>query len=128
MQSTTRIYQFHEYGNPEVLKLDSLPTPQPGLGEVRVLVSAMSLNRADLLWVQNNYVETPELPSKLGYEVCGTNEEAFSRAKKFIAGGLADGSFPVTIDREFQGLETLPDAMNFMASNKAKGKIVVTVS
>ncbi len=343
MENNTRIYRFHQYGNPEVLKLESVPIPEPGPGEVRVRVSAMSLNRADLLWMQNNYVETPNLPSKLGYEVCGTveavgsdvtefkigdrvsslpafsisdyanfgetailpirglmktpdnfsfaqgtsfafayftgyfallelgrlqayqtvlitaatsttglaaismakkigakivattrtskkrdilldagadyviateeedlvsrvmditnghgadviydavagnlseklassvairghwivyglldqeniaafpwmtafirsfhfhvyqvfeftghrnlgllgNEEAFARAKQFIAAGLADGSFPVTIDREFEGLESLPDAMNFMASNKAKGKIVVKAS
>lgn len=342
MENTTRIYRFHQYGDPEVLQIDSVPTPEMGLGEVRVRVAAMSLNRADLLWMQNNYVETPELPSKLGYEISGTveavssdvtefkigdrvssipafsisdygnfgettilparglmktpdnfsfaqgssfafsyftgyfallelgslqayqtvlitagtsttglaaisiaqkigakiiattrtskkrqilldagadhviateeedlaskvmeitaghgadviydavagalseqlakavairghwivyglldtenigafpwmtafirsfnfhvykvfdftgnrhlgllgNEEAFSRAKQFIAAGLADGSFPVTIDRTFEGLETLPDAMNLMASNQAKGKIVVTV-
>jgi NADPH:quinone reductase-like Zn-dependent oxidoreductase len=41
------------------------------------------------------------------------DEAAFTRAKAFIAAGLADGSFPVTIDREFQGLESLPDAMRY---------------
>jgi IS1 family transposase len=37
--------------------------------------------------------------------------EAFARAKTFIAAGLADGSLPLTIDRELQGLESLPEAM-----------------
>ncbi len=55
------------------------------------------------------------------------NEEAFARAKQFIAGGLSDGSFPVVIDREFPGIESLPAAMELMASNQAKGKIVVTI-
>lgn len=55
------------------------------------------------------------------------DEAAFARAKAFIAVGLADGSFPLTIDREFQGLESLPDALNYMASNQAAGKIVVTL-
>ena len=55
------------------------------------------------------------------------NEEAFARAKKFIAAGLAEGSFPVIIDREFSGLESLVDAMQYMASNQAAGKIVITV-
>lgn len=34
----------------------------------------MSLNRADLLWLANTYVETPTLPSRLGYEVAGVVE------------------------------------------------------
>jgi NADPH:quinone reductase-like Zn-dependent oxidoreductase len=60
------------------------------------------------------------------YKVLG-NEEALARAKQFIAGGLSDGSLPVMIDREFQGIESLPEAMRMMASNQAAGKIVVTV-
>ncbi len=55
------------------------------------------------------------------------DEEAFARAKAFIAAGLADGSFPIAIDREFQGLETLPDALRYMQSNQAAGKIAVTL-
>ena len=55
------------------------------------------------------------------------DDEALERAKAFIAAGLADGSFPITIDREFQGLESLPDAMRYMASNQAAGKIIVTL-
>ena len=56
----------------------------------KVRVQAMSLNRADLLWMANTYVETLKLPSRLGYE---------------ITGGLSDRSFPVVIDREFPGIE-----------------------
>ncbi len=55
------------------------------------------------------------------------DEEAFARAKEFIGKGLADRSFPITIDREFQGLEKLPEAMQYMSSNLASGKIVVTI-
>lgn len=55
------------------------------------------------------------------------DEVAFAGAKQFIAGGLSDGSLPVLIDREFKGLESLPDAMRYMESNQATGKIVVSV-
>ena len=56
------------------------------------------------------------------------DEEAFARSKRFIAAGLADGSLPpVPIDREFKGVESLPDAMTYMASDQAAGKIVVTL-
>ena len=60
MTTMTRIYRFHQYGDPDVLQLDTLPLPEPKAGEVRVRVQAMSLNRADLLWMANTYVETPE--------------------------------------------------------------------
>ncbi|MFZ5558553.1 MAG: zinc-dependent alcohol dehydrogenase family protein [Pseudomonadota bacterium] len=72
--AATRIYRFHEYGGPDKLKLESAPLPDPGPGEVRVRVQAMSLNRADLLWLANTYVETPKLPARLGYEVAGVVE------------------------------------------------------
>ncbi|WP_404786913.1 zinc-binding dehydrogenase [Altericista sp. CCNU0014] len=55
------------------------------------------------------------------------DEAAFNRAKAFIAAGLADGSFPLTIDRQFQGLESLPEAMHYMASNQTAGKIIVSL-
>jgi NADPH:quinone reductase-like Zn-dependent oxidoreductase len=56
------------------------------------------------------------------------NEEAFARARRFIAAGLLDGSLPpVTIDREFHSLEAVPDALRYMATNQATGKIVVTL-
>lgn len=83
---TTRIYHFHQYGGPEVLKLESVPTPEPGPGEVRIRVQAMSLNRADLLWLANNYVETPELPSRLGYEISGIVEAVGSGVTDFQVG------------------------------------------
>jgi hypothetical protein len=51
-----------------------LPTPEPGYGRVRLRVQSLSLNRADLLWLADTYVESPELPSRIGYEVAGLIE------------------------------------------------------
>jgi NADPH:quinone reductase-like Zn-dependent oxidoreductase len=54
--------------------------------------------------------------------------EAFQRARHFIATGLRDGSLPpVPIDRAFNGVERVPEAMSYMLSNQAAGKIVVTI-
>jgi hypothetical protein len=51
------------------------------------------------------------------------DEEAFARARHFIAAGLRDGSLPpVRIDREFKGLESSPEATSYMLSNQAMGK------
>lgn len=86
MTTTTRVYRFHQYGNPDVLKLDTLPLAEPKGGEVRVRVQAMSLNRADLLWMANSYVETPELPSRLGYEIAGVVEAVGADVTEFKVG------------------------------------------
>ena len=59
-----KVARFHQFGDPDVLQFDELPLNDPGEREVRVRVSAMSLNRSDLLWMENNYVETPKLSSK----------------------------------------------------------------
>lgn len=39
--------RFHEYGGPEVLRYEEVPTPEPGAGEVRVRVHATSVNPID---------------------------------------------------------------------------------
>lgn len=65
----SKIVQFTEFGGPEVLQLVETDVRQPAAGEVKLAVKAIGLNRADALLRQNQYIETPELPSRLGYDV-----------------------------------------------------------
>ncbi|MGD2112645.1 MAG: zinc-dependent alcohol dehydrogenase family protein [Gammaproteobacteria bacterium] len=67
-----KIVRFHETGGPEVLRLEDLPPAEPGEGEVRLKVEAIGLNRAEVMFRQGQYLETPELPSRIGYEAAGT--------------------------------------------------------
>ena len=67
-----KIVRFHETGGPEVLKLEELPLAEPGAGEVRLKVEAIGLNRAEVMYRQGQYLETPEFPSRIGYEAAGT--------------------------------------------------------
>ena len=71
---TAKIVRFHELGGAEVLKLEDLPLPQPGTGEVRLRVKALGLNRAEVLFRKGQYSEQPTLPSRLGYEAAGIVE------------------------------------------------------
>ncbi len=66
-----KIIRFHETGDADVLKIEDLPLQEPGKGEVRLKVAALSLNRAELMFRQGQYLEDPELPSRLGYEAAG---------------------------------------------------------
>jgi NADPH:quinone reductase-like Zn-dependent oxidoreductase len=53
------------------LKLEDLPLAEPGKGEVRLKVEAIGLNRAEIMFRKGQYLETPQLPSRLGYEAAG---------------------------------------------------------
>lgn len=81
-----RIVRFHEFGGPEVLKIDDVDVPEPGADEVRISIEAIGLNRADALLRQNQYIETPELPSKLGYD-CAATVEAIGEGVSNVAVG-----------------------------------------
>ncbi len=64
----SKIVRFHETGGADLLKLEELPLTEPGEAEVRLKVEAIGLNRAEVMFRQGQYLETPQLPSRLGYE------------------------------------------------------------
>jgi len=66
-----QVVRFHRIGGPEVLQIDTLDVPAPGVGEVRIQVKALGLNRAEAMFRSGHYLETPVPPSKLGYEAAG---------------------------------------------------------
>jgi NADPH:quinone reductase-like Zn-dependent oxidoreductase len=53
------------------LRIQEEPIPEPGTGEVRLNVKAIGLNRAEVMFREGRYLESPVLPSKLGYEAAG---------------------------------------------------------
>lgn len=66
-----KIVRFYETGGPEVLKIEESPLVEPGVGEVRLKVEAIGINRAEVMFRQGQYLENPVLPSRLGYEAAG---------------------------------------------------------
>src|SRR5664279_1738880 len=66
-----KIVRFYKTGGAEVLKVEELPLVEPGEGEVRLAVEAIGLNRAEVMFRRGEYLENPELPSRLGYEAAG---------------------------------------------------------
>ncbi len=63
--------RFHETGGAQVLKVEDLPLTEPGEDEVRLKVEAIGLNRAEIMFREGQYLETPELPSQIGSEAAG---------------------------------------------------------
>ena len=71
---TAKIVRFHSLGGPEVLKIEDEAIPVPGKGEALLNVKAIGLNRAEVMFREGHYLESPTLPSKLGYEAAGVVE------------------------------------------------------
>lgn len=69
-----KIVRFHQVGGPEVLRIEEIPSQQPGQGEVKLRVQASGLNRAEIIYYRGGYFEHPQLPSRIGYESAGVVE------------------------------------------------------
>lgn len=69
-----KIVRFYQLGGPEVLKIEDAQSLAPGNGEVKLRVQAAGLNRAESLYFHGRYMEQPQLPSRIGYEVAGVVE------------------------------------------------------
>jgi NADPH2:quinone reductase len=109
-QSTMQAWRTHEYGQPlDVLRLDTVPIPEPEADEVRVRVQAIPLNLNDLERITGgNMMVRPDLPYSPGMEVmgvvdaCGPGAEAWRGARvvampKGAHGGYAEFAICPTI-------------------------------
>ena len=67
-----RAIRFDRLGGPDVLRIEDIGERQPSAGEVLLKVEAIGLNRAESMYYHGFYMETPDLPSGLGYEAVGT--------------------------------------------------------
>ena len=64
--------RFHEFGNPaEVLRVEDVPKPEPGAGQVLVRMRARPINPSDLLTVRGLYGSLPVPPATPGLEGVG---------------------------------------------------------
>jgi NADPH:quinone reductase-like Zn-dependent oxidoreductase len=69
----SRSVRIHEFGGPEVLKIEDIAVPDPGPGQVRVLVPAIGLNRTEVTFRTGRSAVKPQLPSQIGFEAAGTS-------------------------------------------------------
>jgi NADPH2:quinone reductase len=64
--------RIHQFGGPDVLQYDELPTPEPGPGEARVRLEASGVNFIDMYHRTGAY--RGQLPLTLGQEGAGVVE------------------------------------------------------
>ncbi|MGI5458338.1 zinc-dependent alcohol dehydrogenase family protein [Streptomyces sp. CA-249302] len=82
----SRAVRFHETGGPEVLRLEELPDPAPGPGEVLIRTRALGLNRAESMFRRGEYGIDPVFPSGVGYEAAGIVETVGAGVTGFRVG------------------------------------------
>ncbi|HWW17211.1 MAG TPA: NADPH:quinone reductase [Candidatus Saccharimonadales bacterium] len=63
-----------QFGGPEVLKLEEIPTPKPNDGQVLVRVRAAGVNPYDTYMCAGTYAIKPQLPYTPGSDAAGTVE------------------------------------------------------
>src|ERR1700746_2642374 len=66
--------RVHEFGGPEVLKLDEVATPKPAAGEVLVRIHAAGVNPYDTYMRAGTYAIKPSLPYTPGSDGAGIVE------------------------------------------------------
>lgn len=78
----------HQYGGPEVLKLEDVPVPAPKENEILIKVFAAGVNSFDGILLSGKYARVfgTQLPWIPGYDVAGAVEKVGSKVSKFKAG------------------------------------------
>jgi NADPH:quinone reductase-like Zn-dependent oxidoreductase len=82
----SRTIKFAQPGGPEVLEFIEVEAPPPGPREVRIKVKAIGINRADSMWRNDKYVESPILPAGLGYDAAGVVDAVGNDVTDFTVG------------------------------------------
>src|SRR5205809_4836731 len=83
----------HEYGGPEVLKLEEVPRPEPKENEALVRVIASAVNPADPLTLSGKYAREfgTHLPLISGYDIAGIVEKTGAKVTKLKVGDAVYG-------------------------------------
>jgi len=85
---TMKAIVAHQWGGPEVLKVEEVPLPQPKKNEILIKSFAAGVNSFDGTLLTGKYASAfgTQLPWITGYDVAGTVEKIGAKVKKFKAG------------------------------------------
>src|SRR5262245_31321745 len=107
-----------QYGPPDSLVVEDLPSPRAGAGEVVVSVKAASVNFPDVLIIQNKYQFKPPLPFSPGSELAGVVKEVGGGVDAIRPGDkvmafTTYGAFAEEVKTEANRLLPIPQGMGF---------------
>ena len=109
-----------QFGPPESLVLEDVPSPTAGAGEVVVSIKAASVNFPDVLIIQNKYQFKPPLPFSPGSELAGVVKEVGAGVTNVKPGDrviafTTFGAFAEEVKTEAARLLPMPEGMSYEA-------------
>ncbi len=118
--STIQVIRVHEYGEPEQLKLEHVPRPEPQPGEVLVRVHAAGVNPVDWkirqgLRRETRSIQFPYIP---GFDLAGVVEEigpgvtAFQKGQA-VFGQSTKGAYAEYTTASVETLALKPERLSF---------------
>jgi NADPH2:quinone reductase len=107
-----------QYGPPESLVVEDVPTPAIGDHQVLLDVKACGVNFPDLLIIENKYQFKPPLPFSPGGEVSGVVKRVGSQVTHVkvgdrVLGTPGFGGFAEEVALDERNVVPIPDAMSF---------------
>lgn len=105
-----KAWRVHTPGEPrEAMRLEEVPEPVPGEGEVKLRVLAANVNFPDALLARGQYQIKPPLPFTPGVEVCAETEDG----RRVIANpALPHGGFAEYVTAPARALLPAPDSLD----------------
>lgn len=95
--------QYHQYGGPEVMRLENFEPAEPGAGELRIRVRAAAANPMD--WVIRNgamkMVTGRTFPRAMGYDFAGVVDVVGEGVTRFRVGDEVMGGAPFKLGGAF---------------------------
>jgi NADPH2:quinone reductase len=111
--------RIHEFGGPEVLRLEEVEDPKPSAGQVLVRVGAVGVNPVDTYIRSGAHAVKPKLPYTPGHDAAGTVEsvgEGVTRVgageRVYVAGSLTGAYAELALCYESQ-VHALPARVSF---------------
>jgi NADPH:quinone reductase len=112
-----RAVRIHGFGGPDVLRIDEVPSPEAGPGEVLLRVHAAGVNFADTEHRRGQYRADMPLPAVLGAEAAGVIAAVGSGVNPALRGlravGLGMGCQAEFVPMPASEVVLLPDAVEF---------------
>jgi NADPH:quinone reductase len=103
-----RAVVLHEAGGPEVLRLEEVPDPQPGKGELLVRVEAAGINHADL----TRRAGADSFPTILGFDAAGRREDTGER----VLVTATPGTHAELVAAKEENVFAIPDSLDTAAA------------
>ena len=111
--------RVHEFGGPEVMKLEEVPNLAPGPGQVVVSVKAVGVNPVDSYIRAGTYAAKPPLPYTPGMDAAGTVEavgegvESVEVGERVYVAGTLRGAYAEQTLCDAWQVHRLPERVSF---------------